>query len=181
MTLRRFTGKREANGGPCSEEGNKQGEIVASQVQHLPRFPDNQERIKRNTLRKPERNRQRNRKRCRRNCKPGPMENYATRCRARPFPLQCREQYAAGAKAEKCNRNDHVGEVVPLANGKCAHQYDLVGQHRRGYQQKRYFTAPDAEQEATNLIRQATQIYCRLSLRRPPSNATGPRCPCFSF
>jgi len=97
----------------------------------LPRFPDNQERVKRNTLRKPERNRQRDRKRCRRNCEPARLGAMQRHSAVRPAPLQSREQSAARAKAEKCNRNDHVGEVVPLADGKGAHQYDLVGQHRR--------------------------------------------------
>ena len=120
------------------------------------------------------------------------MRNLKAHSGARPFPFQCREQRAAGTKTEKCNRNDHVGEVVPLANGECANQYHLVGQYRRGYQQKRYFTAADAGQESTNLIRDGHRLVAvvrwpsaRLTQRAaaarasqfafgPPTNGTKP-------
>src|SRR5438552_5449921 len=64
-----------------------------------------------------------------------------------------------------------------LADGKGAHQYDLVGQRRRRYQHECCFTAPDADQDAANLIidRHRFIAVSRFAVRRP--KATSTRCP----
>src|SRR6516162_781010 len=138
--------------------------------------PDHQEGFKGNLLCKPERNRYRECKRRRGKSKPPCLQARrlsAPGGRIRCSPLQCREQRAARAKAEKGNRNDHIGEVVPLADRKGTHQHHLVGEHSRRHQQKRRFLALDAGGIATSLTTEQHRSTPPLWSRHPLASRCG--------